>query len=1525
MPRKFIFWLVLVSFICNMALPYGVNAQTLNLPALNQLLNVSQNYSFPVLRGLKLDPKNPLNIEFIIDPGTQKTVNKEEAGLLIKYFLAALTIPRENLWVNLSPYESNRIIPGPLSQTELGEDMLGQDYLLKQLAASLTYPESATGKAYWNDLKNTQAFNKVWITADKAQIYEGKNVALITKSSLKALTEEDYLAQQNNNFVIASAAKQSQLKIATVGNSLPRNDAINAFKTNILPLINKDINEGKNFAQLRQIYHAVILGLWFKNKFKDSFYKAYLNKETVNGIDSADKTSKDKIYNLYVEAFKKGVYNYVKRESVGANNYSSVKRITKRQYFSGGVTPAAGLPPEGAQITADPAAARGISGQPLAVAIINLVPNAFTAGHKSDGDSLTGVAIPFGIGWVGDGERSEADPIIARQHKTTRALSRRGLLVDDFVEAVITAAQNDGLLNDSDHAGLYDLEDLAYGLHERTAGAKFIFDVFKRFMDGNFVSADNFPVFIRFMLDFRTRIVDDVERATTHYFSSDHMRFWDEKYIMSLLGGGFKAGAASASLVTLSYMACTCPELLASNFGKTFFLSSAAGGTLGVPLAVLAAWACNVVRGTFDALVYSHNEAADQKYFSAATEIKDVLDKFFTAVANGKEYAALDFAKMAKIVRSGDIRTVAERLRSYFKQRSQLYLDIHRIYDLKKTAANTDDIFLQFTERQKEYFDGLHLAWFRKYHSYLTPEQFLEIAYVHFGMEGGWRELNPEEAVSCPLERRITVNGRVANVVETEDGRLIVTTGTIQQNAAKILHLRRADIGFTDEQIRWLMDNGWAGMGDASGVGGFVRKVGAALKDFGSTRRKTFEERVANFMRIYEDWYDAKSEMKRPSQKLPKPSEPQFANIRFTEGEHDQAVEEQRRREAVHYQYTRELRVWEEDPINHNYGREMAEWKKKQDDLALRCTNIADELASQITALDQGYIAGLQQAWVKDHHVKLTNLQLVLHWYLHAKVSKGWHPLSDREIAKYSAAAGRRINFKGRQLKVFLVHTGQLAVTNCSDELIKKMYTELEKNNVFTHEQAKWLMDNGWVGLWDDLRWLFKDNGGDTGDVSWTDTFQPPKYRNEDARIRHEGEDPSGSAAVESRVYSGISSSSGGEIVEHPTLGMVDAGDSDYRGDIPEDTHKPAVVAPVTSDQIANSFSPDLLVAGFGGDRKDAHALASVLLLEGQKRQREKRKTGDGHGGKKTEDDVCREYNIALLKAIWRLQDWRDLGDAEISAILHTRSMPGWLHILTTEEMQKYNAHEGSMIKIDGRALIVHKIFTGQLAVTACKPEQIKAKLQYLWESHLFKDDQIFWLMNNGFVGLFAEDTRKHLAAMQAAMGREYNDVLTNNQLYAVLRVHYMPGGWRPLSSEEIETYRAVDGKKIIINGRGLTVHKVYTGELGVTTCTLEQIAAKRNYLKGVGFEDKQIKWLMDNGWVGEKKANTDSGDDQQPLVAGQPASAVGGLTWDNTKIEKFGNGDFYFENIPNLKDIKSMGFVIREIKARQTISQFLR
>jgi hypothetical protein len=152
-----------------------------------------------------------IKFDFIIDSGNtdfNETKIKEESERLVKYFLASMTIPKDDLWVNLSPYESDKIIPDELGKTELGRGMLAQDYILKQLTASLMYPEKELGKEFWAKAYKqakekygttempVDTFNKVWILPETATVYEHEKTVYIVDAKLKVMLDNDYEAMQ---------------------------------------------------------------------------------------------------------------------------------------------------------------------------------------------------------------------------------------------------------------------------------------------------------------------------------------------------------------------------------------------------------------------------------------------------------------------------------------------------------------------------------------------------------------------------------------------------------------------------------------------------------------------------------------------------------------------------------------------------------------------------------------------------------------------------------------------------------------------------------------------------------------------------------------------------------------------------------------------------------------------------------------------------------------------------------------------------------------------------------------------------------------------------------------------------------------------------------------------------------------------------------------------------------------------------------------------------------------------------------
>jgi len=335
--------ITLLCFFAFHPLPPPLQAQnTLRLADPQALLNLSPTFQPALIKGIKIVPENPFNFDFILDVGESKLEGKDlqqESEKLLRYFLASLTIPAEDLWVNLSPGEPDKIIPKAFSQTEMGRDLLAQDYLLKQLTASLMYPEEELGEIFWERVYQkaiqkygtthipVNTFHKVWIVPDKAIIFENKDRAFIVESHLKVMMEKDYLAIQKKGEI------NSNLK-TTPEESRDEFVPTDIMQDVILPAIEKEVNHGTHFTKLRQIYHSLILATWFKQNLQESLLgKSYIDLRKIQGVDIKEGgKDKEKIYQQYLVAFQKGAYNYIREE------YDPMtEEIIPRKYFSGGM------------------------------------------------------------------------------------------------------------------------------------------------------------------------------------------------------------------------------------------------------------------------------------------------------------------------------------------------------------------------------------------------------------------------------------------------------------------------------------------------------------------------------------------------------------------------------------------------------------------------------------------------------------------------------------------------------------------------------------------------------------------------------------------------------------------------------------------------------------------------------------------------------------------------------------------------------------------------------------------------------------------------------------------------------------------------------------------------------------------------------------------------------------------------------------------------------------------------------------
>jgi UDP-3-O-[3-hydroxymyristoyl] N-acetylglucosamine deacetylase len=451
---KNVFCLFLAGVVAfNPVVLYAQSSFVASLPEPGKMLAMSAAFTPVLVKGLVVHPDKPLNFDFIVDSGNDSVdsaVIKEQSARMAKYFLAAVTVPESQLWVNLSPYEKDRIIENDLGTTVLGRDMLAQDYVLKQLTASLIYPEQGPGKEFWARIyQQAQAkfgtadipvdtFNKVWITPASAEIFEKNNAVYVTKARLKVQLDTDRLAQQTTGLIplggqvnqapTAGSATTGSIaagmnvdvgaQFIAPGDTRPANTnksilARQLLREVIIPAIETEVNEGRNFAVIRQIYHAAILAKWYREQIRNTLLaQAYVGRNRVAGIMSDEKGVKEAVYARYMAAYTRGVFNYIREEPV-----FSVGDEVPRKYFSGGI-------------------------QDMAMRSVPLTPAAGVSG-------VTLVGHPFRVSWAA--ERADGEPgyFSPRQATISGAVSVRGVGLHygrDVVMTISPAPADSGIV-----------------------------------------------------------------------------------------------------------------------------------------------------------------------------------------------------------------------------------------------------------------------------------------------------------------------------------------------------------------------------------------------------------------------------------------------------------------------------------------------------------------------------------------------------------------------------------------------------------------------------------------------------------------------------------------------------------------------------------------------------------------------------------------------------------------------------------------------------------------------------------------------------------------------------------------------------------------------------------------------------------------------------------------------------------------------------------------------------------------------
>lgn len=286
--------------------------------------------------------ENANNFKFLFDNGDFKSDGdidlKDSISGPLSYFLIGITLPSESFWVNLRPDSPNNVMDDLMAQTDVGKIFLEADLQLKKdLAWFTTCSGDIDAKEYRRQLgkKSEELFGsmalapssctRVWIDPGEIIIRENQNSAYVYKANLDVLTQEDHFG---NSLTFEDKKVDDFNKYSS-----------ELIKKLILPKLVRQVNAGKEFAALRQVYYSLILAQWFKDRFlqRNGAGPRFINSKILSGLNSKHPWYKQDYFEQYQKSFQTGEYRF--NESV-----SLVFGEMVTTYSSGGISLGLSIP-----------------------------------------------------------------------------------------------------------------------------------------------------------------------------------------------------------------------------------------------------------------------------------------------------------------------------------------------------------------------------------------------------------------------------------------------------------------------------------------------------------------------------------------------------------------------------------------------------------------------------------------------------------------------------------------------------------------------------------------------------------------------------------------------------------------------------------------------------------------------------------------------------------------------------------------------------------------------------------------------------------------------------------------------------------------------------------------------------------------------------------------------------------------------------------------------------------------------------
>ncbi|MBU0700503.1 hypothetical protein KKE26_04310 [bacterium] len=262
----------------------------------------------------------------------------DASQLSLNALFIGLAVPNHKFWVNLNKWEPKRIVDESVGKTDVGKILLEADLRLKKDSCRLTDPRNSDiGRIYWNRLqakthattnKNNQivAMTRFWIVPGEVLVYENDNEVYIHKATLNVCLESEYFASrgEDNSRLSQQISQEMQEYSAKLTKEL------------ILPHLIHEINYSDNYADLRQVFHSIILAQWYKEKFRyrDGLFSELIDTGDVSEFKSRQPWNGKEIWERFVHSFDHGEYSF---EETSTERKGNCIITHSTCYFSGGV------------------------------------------------------------------------------------------------------------------------------------------------------------------------------------------------------------------------------------------------------------------------------------------------------------------------------------------------------------------------------------------------------------------------------------------------------------------------------------------------------------------------------------------------------------------------------------------------------------------------------------------------------------------------------------------------------------------------------------------------------------------------------------------------------------------------------------------------------------------------------------------------------------------------------------------------------------------------------------------------------------------------------------------------------------------------------------------------------------------------------------------------------------------------------------------------------------------------------------